>query len=74
MASEIGEKILVHLETTSPVDTLKLSELWLEDHQKIVGAVKSLQSLGDVSRPFVYFSLILHLKKTFTCFFYYYLH
>jgi len=48
MASEIGEKILVHLETTSPVDTLKLSELWLEDHQKIVGAVKSLQSLGDI--------------------------
>ena len=50
MASDIGDKILKYLaDNGNSVDTLNLSELWKEDHQKIVGAVKSLQSLGDVS-------------------------
>jgi phenylalanyl-tRNA synthetase alpha chain len=50
MASEIGDKILKYLaDHGNSVDTQKLAELWNEDHQKIVGAVKSLQSLGDVS-------------------------
>ena len=49
MTIEHAENILKYVEENGSVDTLKLSELWNEDHQKIVGIVKSLQSLGDVS-------------------------
>lgn len=48
MATALSEKILVHLEQHGTVDSLELAKLWNEDHQKIVGAVKSLQSLGEV--------------------------
>ncbi|XP_075217209.1 phenylalanine--tRNA ligase alpha subunit [Lycorma delicatula] len=48
MSVELGEQILVYLDKVSEVDTLKLSHILSEDHQKIVGAVKSLQALGDV--------------------------
>lgn len=48
MANDLPEKILQYLESSDSVDTLLLSKNFKEEHQKIIGAVKSLQSLGDV--------------------------
>lgn len=48
MAQELGEKILLHLSTHDNIDTLELAKLFSEDHQKIVGAVKSIQATGDL--------------------------
>ena len=51
MASETAEKILKHLNENDECSTLQLAALWAKDgidHQKIVGAVKSLQSLANV--------------------------
>lgn len=48
MASELGEEILKIVDAKGEVDTLDLSSLLKQDHQKIIGAVKSLQSLGDL--------------------------
>ncbi|RZF44677.1 hypothetical protein LSTR_LSTR000629 [Laodelphax striatellus] len=48
MSGELQEKILQYLEGHEIVDSLKLSENLQEDHQKLVGAIKSIQSLGDV--------------------------
>lgn len=51
MATAQGEKVLNYLAENGPVDTLTLAQLWEEDHQKIVGTIKSLICLGDVSLP-----------------------
>lgn len=48
MAVELGEKILLYIDKNNDTDTVKLSQVLEEDHQKIVGAVKSLQALGDI--------------------------
>ncbi|PSN45173.1 Phenylalanine--tRNA ligase alpha subunit [Blattella germanica] len=48
MATDLIEKILEYLNVNGNVDTLVLSEQLLEDHQKIVGAVKSIQAAGDL--------------------------
>ena len=49
MTTEQSEKVLKYVEANGPVSTLKLAELWQEDHQKIVGIVNSLLSLGEAS-------------------------
>jgi len=46
--SELAEKILVFLDKTSSSTSVDLAAQFGEDHQKIVGAIKSLESLGDV--------------------------
>ena len=46
---ELAEFILKVLEERGSVDTYDLSLEIGKDHQLVVGAVKSLQSLGDVS-------------------------
>lgn len=48
MAQELGEKILQHLSECDKVDTLDLAKIFNEDHQKIVGALKSIQANGDL--------------------------
>lgn len=48
MASELAEKILNYLEKVDYVDTLDLASVFKEDHQKIVGAVKSIEALGEL--------------------------
>lgn len=48
MASELVEKILNYLEKVDYVDTLDLASAFKEDHQKIVGAVKSIEALGEL--------------------------
>lgn len=46
--ADLSQVVLTEVEKQGEIDTLKLSHSIKEDHQKIVGAVKSLQSLGDV--------------------------
>ncbi|XP_071441519.1 phenylalanine--tRNA ligase alpha subunit A [Hetaerina americana] len=48
MACEISQKVLSIINEHGPTDSIQLSALLKEDHQKIVGVVKSLQSLGNV--------------------------
>ncbi|XP_063370823.1 phenylalanine--tRNA ligase alpha subunit [Cydia amplana] len=45
---ELNERILHYLEKSDKVDTLKLASEFGEDHQKVVGAVKSLEALEMV--------------------------
>ncbi|XP_008473431.1 phenylalanine--tRNA ligase alpha subunit-like [Diaphorina citri] len=47
MASDLTEKILKYLDTNPPVDTLDLAKLFNEDHQKVVGGMKSIETLGE---------------------------
>ena len=49
MSVDVGERILRLLETQHELDSLEIGEKLGVDHQVIVGAVKSLQSLGNVS-------------------------
>lgn len=46
--ADLSQVVLTKVDKQGEIDTLKLSQSIKEDHQKIVGAVKSLQSLGDV--------------------------
>lgn len=46
--SELTEKILQYLEKVNEVNTLNLAKLFGEDHQKIIGALKSIQANGDL--------------------------
>nr|XP_018900807.1 PREDICTED: phenylalanine--tRNA ligase alpha subunit [Bemisia tabaci] len=46
--SELSDKILNYLETSHPVDTLKLASTFEEDHQKVIGAINSLLALDDI--------------------------
>ncbi|KAK6188247.1 hypothetical protein SNE40_004469 [Patella caerulea] len=46
--ADFAELVLQAVNKNGKVDTLELSELQEVDHQKFVGAVKSLQSLGNI--------------------------
>lgn len=46
--ADFTEALLTEVDRTGDVDTLSLAKKLDIDHQKLVGAVKSLQSLGDV--------------------------
>ncbi|BFG00878.1 phenylalanine--tRNA ligase alpha subunit [Drosophila madeirensis] len=48
MSTELTERILQHLDNTDKVDTLDLATLFAVDHQKIVGALKSIQAHGEL--------------------------
>ena len=48
MASELGEEILKILDERGEIDTLDLASHLQQDHQKIIGTVKSIQALGDL--------------------------
>ncbi|XP_023162066.2 phenylalanine--tRNA ligase alpha subunit-like [Drosophila hydei] len=45
--SELTERILLHLESAEQADSLRLAEQFGIEHQKIVGAVKSIQAHGE---------------------------
>jgi phenylalanyl-tRNA synthetase alpha chain len=47
--AELSAEVLSSLCKRDEIDTLTLSSLLNVEHEKIVGAVKSLQSKGDVS-------------------------
>ncbi|KAL3285516.1 hypothetical protein HHI36_000047 [Cryptolaemus montrouzieri] len=46
--ADITEKILEELSKSEPRDTLELASLFNQDHQKIVGALKSIQAHADL--------------------------
>lgn len=48
MSLEISERILLWLDQNGDVDTLVLASDFEEDHQKVVGAMKSLLALGEL--------------------------
>jgi len=48
MHPDLTERILQQLETADKVDTLDLAAQFGEDHQKIVGALKSIQAHGEL--------------------------
>lgn len=47
MHPDLTERILLHVQGVDKVDTLDLAELFGVDHQKIVGALKSIQAHGE---------------------------
>lgn len=48
MASDLNDIVLKYINEHDNVDSLTLAKEFKEDHQKIVGVIKSLQALGDV--------------------------
>lgn len=47
---QLSEAILRHLDKVGkPVDSQQFAQIFHEDHQRIVGAIKSLQTAGEVS-------------------------
>lgn len=48
MQPELTEQILKHIEKHDKADTLDLAAEFGEDHQKVVGALKSIQTHGDL--------------------------
>ncbi|CAG0897616.1 unnamed protein product [Darwinula stevensoni] len=48
MAADLSEHLLHYLDEHESFNSLNLAEELGEDHQRIVGAIKSLQSLGNV--------------------------
>ncbi|XP_056636780.1 phenylalanine--tRNA ligase alpha subunit [Diorhabda sublineata] len=46
--AQLIENILKYLSDNGEVNSLKLSNVFNEDHQKIIGAVKSIQAHGDL--------------------------
>lgn len=48
MHPDLTERILQHLNVSDKVDTLDLVPIFGEDHQKIVGALKSIQAHGEL--------------------------
>ena len=49
MASYLTDRILEYLDTHGETNSLYLADILQEDHQKIVGAIKSLETIHDVS-------------------------
>ncbi|CAG5093490.1 Similar to alpha-PheRS: Phenylalanine--tRNA ligase alpha subunit (Drosophila melanogaster) [Cotesia congregata] len=48
MTSELAENILLHVEKNGETNSLDLVNVFNEDHQKIIGAIKSLQTLDNI--------------------------
>ena len=46
--ADLAESVLQYLDKNEKADTIDLAITLNEDHQKVVGAVKSLQAFGDV--------------------------
>lgn len=50
MQPELTERILQHVEKVGSVNTLELVSILNEEHQKIIGALKSIEATGDLVR------------------------
>ncbi|XP_076396555.1 phenylalanine--tRNA ligase alpha subunit isoform X2 [Megachile rotundata] len=48
MTKELTDKILDYLDEYGEVNSLDLADIFKENHQKIVGAIKSLETVGDL--------------------------
>mgnify|MGYP007133251036 FL=1 len=47
--ADVVSAVLLYLSKNESIDSFELAKLLNEDHQKVVGAIKSIQSVGDVS-------------------------
>lgn len=48
MVPELTEQILKYIEETESADTLYLAAHFNVDHQKVIGALKSIEATGDL--------------------------
>ncbi|XP_031832231.1 phenylalanine--tRNA ligase alpha subunit isoform X2 [Nomia melanderi] len=48
MAKQLNDQILDYLEQHGEVNSLVLADIFKENHQKIIGAIKSLEAIGDL--------------------------
>nr|XP_033339297.1 phenylalanine--tRNA ligase alpha subunit isoform X1 [Megalopta genalis] len=48
MAKQLSDQILDYLAEHGKVSSLTLADIFKENHQKIIGAIKSLESIGDL--------------------------
>ncbi|XP_012522681.2 phenylalanine--tRNA ligase alpha subunit isoform X2 [Monomorium pharaonis] len=48
MAKQLTDRILEYLETHGETNSLDLADAFREDHQKVVGAIKSLETVDDL--------------------------
>ena len=48
---DLPQKILLEVGENVTLESLQYSHALKEQHQKVIGAIKSLESLGDVSTP-----------------------
>lgn len=49
MAKQLSDQILDYIDKHGKLNSLYLAEVFKENHQKIIGAIKSIEALGDVS-------------------------
>lgn len=47
--ADVADRVLLHVAEHGATDSFNLAQSLDVDHQKIVGAIKSIQSFGDVS-------------------------
>jgi len=47
--TKLADRILEYLDKHGEANSLDLVNEFQEDHQKIIGAIKSLETIGDVS-------------------------
>lgn len=45
----MNDQILDYLEKHGEVSSVVLADIFKENHQKVIGAIKSLEAIGDVS-------------------------
>lgn len=50
MAADLMEKILEHLAKDDKAHSLDLAQFFDIDHQKVIGAIKSLENIENVSK------------------------
>ncbi|KZC15056.1 PREDICTED: phenylalanine--tRNA ligase alpha subunit [Dufourea novaeangliae] len=48
MAKQLNDQILDYLDEQGEVNSLVLADVFKENHQKIIGAIKSLEAIGDL--------------------------
>lgn len=49
MSRQLTDRILEYLEKHGETNSLDLADEFQEDHQKIIGAIKSLETVDDVN-------------------------
>lgn len=49
MAKQLTDRILAYLDRHDETNSLDLADEFQEDHQKIIGAIKSLETMDNVS-------------------------
>ena len=63
MSKDLDLVILKRINSDGNIDTYKLSKELDQDHQLFVGAVKRLQSLGDVCMSFNRLEILVLLNR-----------